>query len=205
MGNEHGRANAFTVVSHIRPWAAGPLGLALRALDYFESSQETAKLLRFLHFARWAIVRDENLPDRQEKTPPRRLRRKVLLFCTSYNGDWDDYIGTFSRVLAFPLDLVWRCCVDFPGAVPAAGLKRYIRENDHDAAFYHCAYSVASVHDVREALDLYARLEALADDTAPSGSRYVAFAEAARAGLGSPRPPQAAAAGSAPHVPSHIP
>ena len=197
MGNHHGRANAFTVVSHIRSWALFPLWLVLRVLHFVKSSHETAKLLRFLHFARWAIVTERQLPDGTNQTPPRKLGKKVLLFCTSYNGDWDDYIGSFSLVLSRPLNLVWCLCHDFPGAVPVAGLKRYIRENDHEAGFYHCAYPEASVHDMREALDLYARLEALHDEKTSPARRYVAFAEATRAGLGSPQP-KAPAAGGAP-------
>lgn len=194
MGNDHGRANGFTVVSQIRGWRAVPLWVVLRLLHYLEFTHRKAKALRFLHFARWAIVSDKNLPDCQGQSPPRKLRRKLLVFCTSYNGDWDDYIGSFSRVLSSPLNLVWRRCIDFPGAIPEAGLKRYIRENDHDAAFYHCAYAEGSVHDVREALDLYERLEAVCDETASDGVRYLAFAEAAREGLGSPRPSSPAAA-----------
>lgn len=154
------------MLSRIRRFpAALILRIGLWFLNVVETTQKTAKGLRFLHFARWTLVSRRRLPRLHANQPKESLRHGLLFFCTSYDGDWDDYIGSFSSVLWCPLDFVFGRCVGFPGARPERVLKDYVRKTQHEPDLWYCAYTDAGVHDVRVALDLYEKLECLCEES----------------------------------------
>ncbi len=50
--------------------------------------------LNFIHFARWAIVRRNQWPDLGQGKQD--LANDYLLFCSNFNGTWDQYIDAFA-------------------------------------------------------------------------------------------------------------
>ena len=157
--NRHGRARAMTVFSPVRPKYRPPggvlwLGLVFTYARTFPSRTSTIRELSFIHFARWVVVL--RLPDHGQPTD--RLRQPLLMFESNYNGTFDQYIDAFSSILGRGMSAIWGTSYGFPGPVPAAPFKRYIRANEFVADHYYSAYPTATTTMVKSALELRKRL-----------------------------------------------
>src|ERR687891_510665 len=90
MSNVSGKAYAMNVVTPMRPSRTG----LMRFIFMFTRVQpdKLAGLigLKFIHFARWVLIRREDWPDFNQKRDP--LRNDYMLFCSNFNGTWDQYI-----------------------------------------------------------------------------------------------------------------
>ncbi|MGF1658591.1 MAG: hypothetical protein ACFCUS_04130 [Rubrimonas sp.] len=150
--------------------------------------------LSLIHFARWAFIRPKDWPwfERGATDPRDRIRHDYMLFCSNFNGAWDQYIDAFSDGAPMRLDQAWYSAMGYPQSIPVSQFKRYITHNQFDTKYYYNAVPGAGQRDVKAALrvrrevlklrDLHRRL---ADDaTMDDGARDAAFSAAWRKALG---------------------
>ena len=179
MSNVSGKAYAMNVVTPMRPrntWINRLLFMFTRA-----QPDKLAGLigLSFIHFARWVIIRREDWPDFGQPKDP--LSNDYMLFCSNFNGTWDQYIDAFSDALPSGLDLLWYSSIKYPHSIPITAFKNYIRGNQVDTDYYYNATPGAAQRDVKSGLRVRRALLKLADEHGRMDA--TAFAEAWRKAL----------------------
>ena len=85
-----------------------------------------------------------------------------MLFCSNFNGTWDQYIDAFSDGIPNGLDLFWYSSTKYPQSIPITPFKNYIRFNQIDTTYYYNATPGAAQRDIKSALRVYSALQALA-------------------------------------------
>lgn len=116
--------------------------------------------LSLIHFARWVIVRRRDWPDLGQG--PQRLTYDYVIFCSNFNGTWDQYIDAFSDGIPNGLDLFWYSSTKYPGSIPITPFKNYIRANQVDCDYYYNATPGAAQRDIKAALKVWAQIDQLA-------------------------------------------
>lgn len=123
--------------------------------------------LRFIHFARWAVIR--------------RGRARQLLFLTSFDGSSIQYIDAFVRVVPRQITGLYGGATGFPGPKRFGPVKQYIDDHSHRVDHFWLAYPEASTRMVEQALALKAaydkaapRLDAADEETfGPEWRRFL--------------------------------
>lgn len=159
-----GRASGLTIFTALRPLWTIWLRLLFRLATWLPLPRWTLLRLNAIHFARWAIV--SAIPSSGPRRERIRLPRRHLFFESNFNGTWDGYIEAFSYVFPRGMRAIWGSSYGFPGAVPAAPLKEWVRGADLPASHYYVACPEASTREVLSALEVAARLRSFADDAA---------------------------------------
>jgi hypothetical protein len=159
--NVDGRAVALTVFSSVKWWGRVELPLFFLFIRRGRNSLGTLKQLSFIHAARWSLV--WRIPYNGPPQPRTRFRYPRLFFESNFNGGWEEYIDAFSYVLRTGMFGFWGSSFGFPGAVPPAPFKAYIRDNELDASHYYSAYPEATASMILAALELEPKLAALRD------------------------------------------
>jgi hypothetical protein len=130
------RATPLTVISPIRWWWKPWVRLTWLIARRVPMVAAPLRRLRFIHFARWALV------------PGRRL-----LFLTSFDGSDIQYIDAFVRVVPGRIDALYKGAKGFPGARRFGPVARYIDDHSHRPVdHFWMAYPDASVRMVQQAL-----------------------------------------------------
>jgi len=179
MSNVSGKAYAMNVVTPMRPrrtWINRFLFMVTRSLP---STLAGLIGLKFIHFARWVIITRADWPDFGQKRDP--LQNDYMLFCSNFNGTWDQYIDAFSDALPGGLDLLWYSSTKYPHSIPITPFKNYIRANQVDTDYYYNATPGAAFRDVKSGLRVRRMLQKLAADHARMDP--AAFADAWRKAL----------------------
>lgn len=189
MSNVAGKAYGMNVITPMQPrrtWINRFLFMIARGLP---SKLSGLLGLGLIHFARWVIIRRDQWP--QFGQPPARLRNDYMLFCSNFNGTWDQYIDAFADGIPSGLDLFWYGSTKYPGSVPVTPFKDYIRANQIDTNYYYNATPGSGQRDVKLALklsydlrNLAARLPALGDDALAAAFKQLLIDN--QGGLGSP-------------------
>lgn len=166
MSNVTGKAYGMNVISPMKPWRTW-----FNLFSFMISRSTPASLggllgLSFIHFARWAIVRRSQWPDIGQGK--QNLKNDYLLFCSNFNGTWDQYIDAFADGLPNGLDLLWYTSTHYPHSVPITPFKNYIRVNQIDTNYYYNSVPGAAQPDVKAALRVRRELLALAERHASS-------------------------------------
>jgi hypothetical protein len=169
MSNTAGKAYAMNVVTPVRPaltWINALIFMVARAIP---STLSGLLGLSLIHFARWVIIRRDQWP--QMGQPPQKLKNDYVLFCSNFNGTWDQYIDAFADGIPGGLDLFWYSSTKYPHSIPITPFKDYIRANQIDTNYYYNATPGSGQRDIKQALKLAAALRGLAanlpaDDTA---------------------------------------
>lgn len=151
--NVAGQAIAITVFSTCRWWARWHLTALFWYSRLRPGSRKKLADLSFIHFARWTLVR--KLPQTGQ-----RLRCTHLFFESNFNGGWEEYIDAFSHVLTDGMKKFWGSSYGFPGALPTAPFKDYIRGNGVDVCHFYSAYPDATTTMIAGALALEERFAA---------------------------------------------
>ena len=188
MSNVAGKAYGMNVVTPMRPyltWINRLIFMASRALP---ANLAGLLGLSIIHFARWAIIRRDQWPDLGQGR--QNLQNDYMLFCSNFNGTWDQYIDAFSDGIPNGLDLFWFSSTKYPHSIPITPFKDYIRANQIDTDYYYNATPGAAQRDIKAALRLRRALVALASQHAaqtPEAFRqaYVAALVAVQNDLGS--------------------
>ena len=179
MSNVAGKAYAMNVLTPMRPrrtFLNRFIFIASRALP-----DQLAGLLglSIIHFARWFIIRRDQWPDLGQG--PERLNNDYMIFCSNFNGTWDQYIDAFSDGLPNGLDLFWYSSTRYPKSIPITPFKDYIRANQVDTDYYYNATPGSAQRDIKCAMRVRRAVLQLAQ--AHAGSTPAAFAELWRQAL----------------------
>lgn len=150
MSNVAGKAYAINALSPMKPWRTWLTNFAFMFSRSKPSTLISLLGLSFIHFARWTIVRRDQWPDlgQGEQT----LENDYLLFCSNFNGTWDQYIDAFADGFPSGLDFYWTTSAKYPQSVPITPFKDYIRLNQIDTDYYYNAVPGAAQWDVKAAL-----------------------------------------------------
>lgn len=153
MSNIAGKAYAMNLLTPIRNllvpvnkaifWAVGTpiMKLSLRGLQ----------TLSMIHYARWVIVRDKDFPRLSPKQPRESLKYGYMMFCSNFNGSWEQYVDSFAAAIPSGLNLLWFWNVGWPTAIPEQPFHRYVEFNQIWTDYYYSAYPMAASNDVKSA------------------------------------------------------
>jgi hypothetical protein len=150
MSNIAGKAYAINVITPMRPCVTWIQWLIFMVTRAFPSTLGGLLGLSLIHFARWVIIRRDQWPDLGEGK--QTLQYDYMLFCSNFNGTWDQYIDAFSDGIPSGLDLFWYASVKYPHSIPITGFKTYIGYNQIDSDYYYNATPGAAQRDIKSAL-----------------------------------------------------
>jgi hypothetical protein len=143
--NVAGETSALTVLTTFKWWGPALFDLVFVIGRLVPASLGPLVRLRFIHFARWAIVR------RLDDDGGGRLRGAILYFETNFNGGWEEYIDAFCYVLARGPTRSRRLWAThgFPDALPTGDFKDFIRRHQTSADHFYSAYPAATRSSTR--------------------------------------------------------
>jgi hypothetical protein len=150
MSNVAGKAYAMNVVTPMRPWLTWINRAVFMASRAIPSSLGGLLGLSIIHFARWIIIRRNQWPDLGQGK--QALKNDYMLFCSNFNGTWDQYIDAFSDGIPDGLDLLWISSTRYPHSIPISPFKDYIRANQIDTDYYYNSVPGAAQRDIKAAL-----------------------------------------------------
>lgn len=161
MSNIAGKAYAMNVVTPSHPrntWINRLLFMASRGLP-----ENLLGLLglSLIHFARWVILKPKDWPDLGQGKE--ELQNDYVLFCSNFNGTWDQYIDAFSDGIPSGLDLFWYSAIKYPKSIPITPFKNYITFNQIDTDYYYNATPGSAQRDIKTSLAIYDQVLQLVD------------------------------------------
>ncbi|MDB5693048.1 MAG: hypothetical protein JWO81_2111 [Alphaproteobacteria bacterium] len=167
MSNVAGKAYGMNVVTPMRPAVTWINRFIFMLVRSFPQTLSGLLGLSLIHFARWVIIRRDQWPERGQRQRP--LQNDLMLFCSNFNGTWDQYIDAFADAIPGGLDVLWYSSTKYPNSIPITPFKNYIRANQVDTGYYYNATPGNAQRDIKLALKLAATLRAVdprADDAA---------------------------------------
>lgn len=175
MSNIAGKAYALNVITPMKPsrtWITRFIFMMSRSLP---STLQGLLGLSIIHFARWVVIKNEQWPTMggPEKggIEKQKLVNDYMLFCSNFNGTWDQYIDAFSDGIPGGLDLLWYTSTKYPHSIPITPFKNYIVHNQLTTDYYYNATPGAAQRDIKSALrvrDALQQLNKLHEDTSVS-------------------------------------
>jgi hypothetical protein len=159
MSNVAGKAYGMNVVTPMKPprtWLNKFIFMVSRA---FPGTLGGLLGLSLIHFARWVIIGRDKWPERGQRQKP--IENDLMLFCSNFNGTWDQYIDAFADALPGGLDILWYSSTKYPGSIPITPFKNYIRANQVDTNYYYNATPGSAQRDIKLALALAQALQAV--------------------------------------------
>jgi hypothetical protein len=172
MSNIAGKAYGMNVVTPMKPWRTIFQRLIFMAARAIPSTLTGLLGLSLIHFARWVIIRRDQWPDLGQGGQD--LSYDYMLFCSNFNGTWDQYIDAFSDGIPGGLDLFWYSSTKYPHSIPITAFKTYITYNQFDTNCYYNATPGAAQHDIKSALRVLAanpRLDGIPSEQHAPGLR----------------------------------
>jgi hypothetical protein len=161
MSNVAGKAYGMNVVTPMRPWLTWLQRLIFMGSRALPSFLDGLLGLSIIHFARWVLIKRDQWPDLGQ--PKQTLQNDYMLFCSNFNGTWDQYIDAFSDGIPSGLDSFWYSSTRYPHSIPITPFKNYIRANQIDTDYYYNATPGAAQRDIKAALRIQAAILALAE------------------------------------------
>jgi hypothetical protein len=159
MPNTAGKAYAMNVITPMHPYSTWLQRLIFMVARAFPSTLGGLLGLRLIHFARWVLIRRDQWPDLGQGK--QSLQFDYMLFCSNFNGTWDQYIDAFSDGIPDGLDLFWYTSIKYPHAIPITPFKDYITYNQVETDYYYNATPGAGQRDIKSALIVMQELRAL--------------------------------------------
>ncbi len=150
MSNVAGKAYGMNVVTPMKPWLTWLQRTIFMAARALPSTLGGLLGLSIIHFARWVLIKRNQWPDLGQGK--QTLKNDYMLFCSNFNGTWDQYIDAFSDGIPNGLDLFWYTSTQYPHSIPITPFKNYIRANQIDTDYYYNATPGAAQRDVKSAL-----------------------------------------------------
>lgn len=161
MSNIAGKAYAMNVVTPSNPkitWINRLLFMASRGLP---KNLLGLLGLSLIHFARWVIIKPNDWPDLGQGKE--QLQNDYILFCSNFNGTWDQYIDAFSDGIPSGLDLFWYASIKYPESIPITPFKNYITFNQINTDYYYNATPGSAQRDIKTSLSIYDQLLTLTE------------------------------------------
>jgi hypothetical protein len=189
MSNIAGKAYGMNVLTPVPPslsWVQRLIFMVARAVP---STLSGLLGLSLIHFARWVIIKRDQWPTGDQGKP--NLKYDYVLFCSNFNGTWDQYIDAFSDGIPRGLDLFWYASFKYPHSIPITAFKDYIVHNQFDIQYYWNATPGSGQRDIKAALRVLAELQSLnskyaALDTITFATEYKKSLANIQNSLGSP-------------------
>ncbi|MEM7506983.1 MAG: hypothetical protein AAF415_09550 [Pseudomonadota bacterium] len=184
MSNIAGKAYAMNVLTPSTPritWVNKLLFMVSRGQP---STLGGLLGLSLIHFARWAFVRPQDWPvfDKSLEYEKTKIKSDYMIFCSNFNGTWDQYIDAFSDGIPNGLNLFWYSATKYPDSIPITPFKDYITHNQIDTNYYFNATPGAAQRDVKAGLRV--RRAVLALETAHAEQDAETFAKTFATQLG---------------------
>lgn len=160
MSNIAGKAYAMNVITPSNPkitWVNRLIFMAARGLP-----KQLGGLLglSIIHFARWVLVKRDQWPDLGQGK--QNLRNDYMIFCSNFNGTWDQYIDAFSDGIPNGLNLFWNTATKYPSSIPITPFKDYITYNQIYTDYYYNATPGSAQRDIKCAMLVQDTLSGLA-------------------------------------------
>ncbi|MEM7302228.1 MAG: hypothetical protein AAF468_14185 [Pseudomonadota bacterium] len=150
MSNIAGKAYAMNVITPMKPWRTWINRFLFMAARAIPGSLKGLLGLSIIHFARWIIIERDQWPDMGQGG--QKLQNDYVLFCSNFNGTWDQYIDAFSDGIPSGLDLLWYSSTKYPHSIPITPFKTYITHNQLTTDYYYNATPGAAQRDIKSAL-----------------------------------------------------
>jgi hypothetical protein len=160
MSNVAGKAYAMTVITPMKPVRTWLNRLIFMYARVMPSTLGGLLGLSLIHFARWVIVTRNQWPDLGQGKPV--VDNDYIIFCSNFNGTWDQYTDAFSDGIPDGLDLFWYSSTKYPASVPITPFKRYISHNQIQTNYYYNATPGSAQRDIKSALRVYEEVKGLA-------------------------------------------
>ncbi|MEP1519377.1 hypothetical protein [Ascidiaceihabitans sp.] len=164
MSNIAGKAYAMNIVTPSKPTKTWLNRLVFMAARGLPANLMGLLGLSIIHFARWVIIKPEDWPDLGQGK--QNLNNDYMLFCSNFNGTWDQYIDAFSDGIPNGLNLFWYSATKYPGSIPVTPFKDYITYNQLSNDYYYNATPGSAQRDVKSAIQVYQQVLALSGDHA---------------------------------------
>jgi hypothetical protein len=161
MSNVAGKAYGMNVITPMQPWKTAINRLIFMLARAIPATLHGLLGLSLIHFARWVLVRRADWPDLGQGK--QNLQNDYMIFCSNFNGTWDQYIDAFSDGIPNGLDLFWYSSTKYPHSIPITAFKDYISSNQFDTTYYYNATPGSAQRDIKCALHIAASLRDLAD------------------------------------------
>ncbi|MBV8752616.1 MAG: hypothetical protein JO328_07135 [Hyphomicrobiales bacterium] len=143
IGARQGKVSELTAIV---PLATGG-GKRIRGLlDALEGNFRGADLVGTLHDMRFVLLDNDT----------------KLLFCTTYDGEWDAYIDDFVTKIPNSMDILFCNCEGWPG-IHSPKVKDYIVNTQHTADAWYVASPNLTVAETRRLEKVGAAVDELLD------------------------------------------
>jgi hypothetical protein len=163
MSNIAGKSYAMNVVTPMRWWTAWRNRFSFWITVKYPPFIAGLLTLSLIHYARWVIIKPSQFP--QLGQPPEDLKYTYMLFCSNFNGSWDQYVDSFSSSISGGLDAYWYGSIKYPKSVPMLSFHRYITSNQIWTDHYYNPYPMATSNDVKAAARVKTNLLSFIADT----------------------------------------
>ncbi len=160
MSNIAGKAYAMNVITPSRPMCTWLNRLIFMVSRGLPENLSGLLGLSLIHFARWVLVKRDQWPDLGQGK--QTLQNDYMIFCSNFNGTWDQYIDAFSDGIPNGLNLFWYTATKYPTSIPVTPFKRYITYNQIYTDYYYNATPGSAQRDVKCAMRVYDTLKDLA-------------------------------------------
>jgi hypothetical protein len=160
MSNVAGKAYGMNVITPMNPsatWFQNFIFMLSRAIP---ATLGGLLNLSIIHFARWVLIRRDQWPEGDNGK--QELQYDYMLFCSNFNGTWDQYIDAFADGIPNGLDLFWYTSLLYPHSIPITPFKNYIVHNQFHTSYYYNATPGSAQRDIKQALNALAQLRGLA-------------------------------------------
>ena len=85
-----------------------------------------------------------------------------LLFASTFDGDWDQYLNDFGALIPDPIDIVFGEAEGWPG-IRNPTAKDWTAKHQVSSTFFYSAYPNESVKDIWKAMKVKGGLDVLLD------------------------------------------
>ena len=148
-GLKAGQSNEFTLIMNLKPGGAERLRKLLASEPKFTSqNQPLIDRMGTVHDMRFVIFDNDTR----------------LLFASTFDGDWDQYLNDFGALIPDPIDIVFGEAEGFPG-IRSPAAKDWTAKHQVSSTFFYSAYPNESVKDIWKAMKVKGGLDVLLDAT----------------------------------------
>jgi hypothetical protein len=151
MSNIAGKAYAMNVVTPMRWYSAWWNRVFFWIAHERPASTAGLITLSLIHYARWVIIMPKQFPRLTPDQPQEDVKYAYMLFCSNFNGSWNQYVDSFSSAIPKGLNLFWFGSIKYPKSVPMLPFHKYITSNQIWTDYYYNAYPMAASNDVKSA------------------------------------------------------
>ena len=146
-GLKAGRSNEFTLIAKLKPGGAERMRKNMASDPSFSGqNQKLVDHMGTVHDLRFVIFDNDTR----------------LLFASTFDGDWDQYLNDFGALIPDPIDIVFGEAEGWPG-IRSPDSKDWTAKHQVSSTFFYSAYPNASVKDIWKAMKIKGGLDVLLD------------------------------------------